>query len=268
MSERGEPGPGGGYSTGAVRAELDIRHTRRHMPTRRVAVAHAYLPVRGGAGPVLLGAVVAANVAGLHDEVRELLPRLVREAGDGLDVPRIALRYRLQTDTHGLDRSRHRIVDRGGRRVLELDDHGLADPQVLGAVMAAAALAPMGRDLALRMISAAVRRPGLLPEGLVVERFAHGPRTTVPLAGRDRRPFTDDPWMGVPADRRWAMEVLGLRAGADVRRDDVLRRFRRLLRSAHPDHGAPSADAAVRIEELREARTQLLTATTGDDPRR
>ena len=254
---------------GAVRAELDVRHTRRHMPTRRVAVGSAYLPVRGGApGPVLLGAVVAANVSELHDEVRDLLPRLVREARDGLNVPRIALRYRLQTDAHGLDRSRHRIVDHGGRRVLELDEHGPADPQVLGAVMAAAALATLGRDLALRAIAAAVRRPGVLPEGLVVERFAHGPRATIPLAGRVRRPLVDDPWLGVPADRRWAMEVLGLRAGAEVRRDDVLRRFRRLLRNVHPDHGAPSADAAVRIEELRDARAQLLVAPTGDGSRR
>ena len=33
-------------------------------------------------------------------------------------VPRISLRYRLQTDVHGLDRSRHRIVSEGGRLVL------------------------------------------------------------------------------------------------------------------------------------------------------
>ena len=257
------------YATGLVRAELDVRHSRRHMPTRRVAVGHTYLPAGGGApGPVLLGAVVAAFVPDLHDEVRDLLPRLAREARDGLTVPRIELRYRLQTDTHGLDRSRHRIVDHGGRRVLEIDEHGPSDPQVLGAVMAAAGLTPTARGFAFRTIAAAIRRPGVLPDGLVVQRFAHGPRATIPLAGRERRSVADDPWLGVAADRRWAMEVLGLRAGAVVLRHDVLRRFRRLLRNVHPDHGASSADAAVRIEELRAARSELLTAATGEGSRR
>ena len=65
---------------------------------------------------MLLGAVVAENVAGLDDEQRDALPRLLDDARSGrLSVPRIALRYRLQTDMHGLDRSRHRIVADGGR---------------------------------------------------------------------------------------------------------------------------------------------------------
>jgi len=58
---------------------------------------------------------------------------------------------------------------------------------------------------------------------------------------------------------RWAMEVLGLRGGMDVERDDVNRRFRRLLRDAHPDSGGASASAASRIAELTEARTILMS---------
>jgi curved DNA-binding protein CbpA len=54
------------------------------------------------------------------------------------------------------------------------------------------------------------------------------------------------------------MEVLGLRAGMDVVRDDVNRRFRRLLRDAHPDSGGSATQAAARIAELAEARTILL----------
>jgi curved DNA-binding protein CbpA len=54
------------------------------------------------------------------------------------------------------------------------------------------------------------------------------------------------------------MEVLGLRAGMDIERDDVNQRFRRLLRVAHPDSGGSSAGAAARIAELTEARTILL----------
>ncbi len=54
------------------------------------------------------------------------------------------------------------------------------------------------------------------------------------------------------------MEVLGLRAGMDVERDDVNRRFRRLLRDAHPDSGGAVAKAAGRIAELTKARAILL----------
>jgi curved DNA-binding protein CbpA len=58
------------------------------------------------------------------------------------------------------------------------------------------------------------------------------------------------------------MEVLGLRAGTDVRRADVQARFRRLVRLAHPDHGAARDGAAERLAELREARELLLSVTT------
>ena len=92
-------------------AELNVRHTRRHMPTRRVALDDGYLPTSGSAfGGVLLGAVIAEHVPGLDEEQFDALHRLVDAARDGLTVPRIALRYRLQTDTHGLDLSRHRIT--------------------------------------------------------------------------------------------------------------------------------------------------------------
>ena len=60
------------------------------------------------------------------------------------------------------------------------------------------------------------------------------------------------------------MEVLGLRAGMDVERDDVNRRFRRLLRDAHPDSGGAAAQAAARIAELTEARAILLDVASDD----
>ena len=62
-----------------------------------------------------------------------------------------------------------------------------------------------------------------------------------PLAGTRQwtagAPPEEEVWRGVASEQRWAMEVLGLRAGMDVERDDVNRRFRRLLRDAHPDSG-------------------------------
>jgi hypothetical protein len=261
-----------------ILAELNVRHTRRHMPTRRVALGDHYLPTSGPAyGAVLLGAVAADTVEGLDLEQRDALSRFLDDAHGGLSVPRIALRYRLQTDVHGLDRSRHRIVDDGasipdrdrsnGDRhrhiVLELDVHGRAAPQLIGAVMAAAALPPSARRIAFRAVEAALARPGVVPEGLQVRRLYEGvpgARPTAPGAtanGNGARPVIDE-WRSVPAERRWAMEVLGLRAATAVERDDIQRRFRRLVRLAHPDHGGAATGAAERIAELSEARELLL----------
>jgi len=254
-------------------AELNVRHTRRHMPTRRVALDGMYLPTSGAAyGAVLLGAVAVEHVDGLDEEQEEMLPRLLRDARDGLHVPRIALRYRLQTDTHGLDRSRHRIVGEqlaGGSRqvVLELDCHGRAAPQVIGAVMAAAALPDLSRRTALRAIESALRS-GELPEGVTVRRLYEGVPGLAPFAPGARPAASgDDPWRGVPSERRWAMEVLGLKAGMEIEHDDVQSRFRRLARLAHPDHGAAAEGAAERLAELYEARAVLLSVDFDIDPR-
>ena len=254
-----------------ILAELDVRHTRRHMPTRRVALDASYLPMTGqGHGAALLEAVVAENIAALDDEQLEMLPKFLHSAKKGLTVPRIALRYRLQTDRHGLDLSRHRIIGGdvttgSGRPVLELDRHGPAAPQLIGAIMAAAALPSSGRKIAMRAIDAAVARPGSLPEGLEVRRMYQGLPGLRPYAPGSRAAFgPTDEWRGVPAERRWAMEVLGLRAGMAVDRDDVNRRFRRMLRDAHPDSGGAAAAAAARIAELTEARTILLELASSE----
>jgi hypothetical protein len=250
-------------------AELNIRHTRRHMPTRRVAIDAGYLPTSGPAfGGVLLGAVVAEHLPALDEDQLDALDRLVDVARrGGLSVPRIALRYRLQRDTHGLDRSRHRILaaslEQGRTRpVLELDLHGRAAPQVIGAVMAAAELPPSGRSVAFRFVDAAIARPGELPEGLEILRRLEGLPGTRPHApGEGTHAATEadrDLWQSIPADRRWAMEVLGLHAGLAIERDDVQRRFRRLVRLAHPDHGAEHDGAAERLAELSDARELLL----------
>jgi DnaJ domain len=257
-------------------AELNVRHTRRHMPTRRVAIDHGYLPTSGSAfGGVLLGAVVAEHAPGLDEDQLDALPRFVDIARRGLTVPRIALRYRLQTDTHGLDLSRHRIVsaavEQGSvRPILELDRHSRSAPQVIGAIMAAAELPPSGRGVAFRFIDAAVARPGVLPEGLDVRRLYEGlPGVRPPAPGTTHKIGSNgrDGWQGIPAERRWAMEVLGLHPGLAIERDDVQKRFRRLVRLAHPDHGAGTAGAAERIAELSEARELLLDviASAGEE---
>jgi len=252
-----------------ILAELNVRHTRRHMPTRRVALDASYLPVHGAAhGAALLAAVVAEYVTGLDEEQAELLPRFLHAARHGLSVPRIALRYRLQTDVHGLDRSRHRLVDERGHLVVELDVHGRSAPQVIGAVMAAAAMGATSRRRVLQAIEAAIGRPGVIPEPFCVRRLLDGiPGAPPPLAvaGVGAVPVADVidlRWKGVPAEERWAMEVLGLAPDArdgPLDAHEVQRRFRRLLRAAHPDHGGERAGAAERIAELSEARELLLT---------
>jgi hypothetical protein len=253
-------------------AELNVRHTRRHMPTRRVAVEHLYLPTSGPAyGGILLGAVVSQHMGALDEEQLDALGRLVATAKRGaLSVPRIALRYRLQTDTHGLELSRHRILGADpfqGRNVpvLELDCHGRAAPQVIGAVMAAAELPPSGRQVAFRFVEQAILMPGAMPKGFEIHRRHEalpGARPMAPGAGPRSGSFDDGgdrgAWTGVPADRRWAMEVLGFTHATEVDRTDVQRRFRRLVRLAHPDHGAEHDGAAERMSELTEARELLL----------
>ncbi|MGQ0802586.1 MAG: J domain-containing protein [Actinomycetota bacterium] len=248
-----------------ILAELNVRHTRRHMPTRRVALGDHYLPTGGpGYGAVLLGAVAADSAPGLDPEQQDALTRFLDDARhERLLVPRIALRYRLQTDVHGLDRSRHRIVGESDRPVLELDVHGRAAPQLIGAVMAAATLPTLdAQRLAFRAIESALARPGILPEGVTVRRLYEGvpgARPTAPGVQSNGSGPAVDPWRDVPAERRWAMEVLGLGATMTIDRDDVQRRFRRLVSLAHPDHGAVAAGAAERIAELSEARQRLLS---------
>lgn len=246
-------------------AELNVRHTRRHQPTRRVALETAHVPTAGPAhGATLLATVVSTNLPALDDDARALLRPLLRSARAGIDIPRIALRHRLQRDLHGLELSRHRMFGEGGRVVVEVDMHGAAIPQVLGAVLAAAALPPSARVIALGAIDQVVlgRAAGLAPGVDLRFRWERQPGDLPPRPGervwfRGARP-EDHLWRGVPADQRWAMEVLGLRAARGVERGDVNRRFRRLLREAHPDHGAAAAGAAARITELTEARTILL----------
>ncbi len=255
-----------------LQAELVVRHTRRHMPTRRVAPASAYLPMSGpqAAGILLVGAVVHEFLPALDDDDRDEFAEFVRSVAGGIDLPRIAVRHRVQRDTHGLDRSRHRVEQDDGRVVVELDTHGAPIPQLLGAVVAVAMLPPSSRHLGLDAIRRVIngRRP-YDRRGIVIRRLVEGVPHEVPWAPgatwQRGAPPEEVLWDGVDSELRWAMEVLGFRAGTDVRKDDVNRRFRRLLRDAHPDTGAADDGAAERIEELSEARDRLLDLVAESD---
>ena len=56
----------------------------------------------------------------------------------------------------------------------------------------------------------------------------------------------------------WALGVLDLTGGQRPARRAVQRRFRDLVRAAHPDHGGDRGEAADRLAELSEARRILL----------
>src|SRR5437762_388546 len=59
-------------------------------------------------------------------------------------------------------------------------------------------------------------------------------------------------------DERWALKLLGFHANTEPARSQILKRFRKLLFEAHPDHGGSSDEAGTRISELTEAKRILL----------
>jgi hypothetical protein len=187
---------------------------------------------------------VAHFSAALDDEVREGLGRLLNDLERGRRIVQPRLRHRFQTDVVGLARSRHMLKGVGEGMALELDRHGAGLPQVLGAVYAAGRLGYRARPTVFRLLQRATRWEGEDDEELV--RYLSGDEA----AFRVRR--------GVRHDPGWALAVLGFAPGAAPGRDDVRRRFRELVRSAHPDHGAASSGAGTRIHELTEAKRILL----------
>ena len=234
-------------------AELEIRHSRAVAPTRRVALGPHWLPTEPtpGYGGILLGGIVAAHLGDVDPELREEFLTLVDDLEEGRRIAQPRLRHRFQTDVVGLDRSRHKLVGHVGDTMFdgvafELDGHGRPVPQILGAAYAAARLHPDARPPVFAAIRGAARWEGGPGPGLVT-LLTH---------------LTDVPptwWRRFSTDERWALEILGFGPDEDQPgRDEVLARFRSLLRESHPDHGAEHAGAGLRILELTEARRILL----------
>ena len=226
-------------------AELEIRHTRAVVPTRRVALGDLWLPTDPppGDGGLLLAGVVAAMVPRLDEELRDDVEILLEDLERHRRIAQPRLRYRFQTDVVGLDRSHHRLV-RVGRAVgIEIDDHGNPLPQALGALYAASKLNSRARGPVFRLVRRAMRW--------------EGPPDDEMLAFLRSEEAVPHRWRA-PRDAGWALDVLGFRGGADPGRVDVIRRFRQLVRDAHPDHGATAEGAGDRITELSEAKRILL----------
>lgn len=227
-------------------AELEVFHSRPIAPTRRVALGITVLPLSPapGYGGLLLGGIAAAFVPDVDPDLLDELDRLTRQLEAGQRVAQPRLRHRFQEDQVGLARCRHRLIGTGRSIVYDLDDEGSGAPNVLGAVYAAARLDPDHR----RTVFEAIRR-GLRWQGPV------GPELIDHLS--DSRGTLGWATLGGKDPIVWALDVLGLQVD-DHDRSRIQRRFRDLLRAAHPDHGGAVDDAARRIQDLTEARRILL----------
>jgi hypothetical protein len=229
-------------------AEMEVFHSRSIAPTRRVALGARDLPVTPapGFGGILLGGVVAAHIPALDPDLFDDLDRLTRQLEAGYRIPQPRLRHRLQTDRIGLQRSVHRLRGEGEELSFEVDDQGSPAHHILAAVYAAGDLPVGARSRVMEAIRKAMRWSGAIDGSLV----AH-------LSGLAR----DHDW-SADAYRDpvgWALGVLDL-AGRDQRpgKRAIQRRFRDLVRAAHPDHGGDRSEAGGRLVELTEARRILL----------
>lgn len=232
-------------------AELEIFHSRPIAPTRRIALGVQNLPIEPspGAGGLLLAAIVAQTADRIEADLREDLYYLIEQLDAGQRIAQPRVRHRFQADQVGLIKSTHRLVADGDELSFDFDDDlGRPVQQALGAVYATAALEGDVRGEVFNAI-----RNALLWIGDVDARFM-----SQVMGGRKASMAELMAWNDPVA---WALGVLGLEADDDgANKRTVQRRFRTLLRDAHPDHGADDDEAAQRIADLTEARRILLAS--------
>ncbi len=233
-------------------AELEIYHSRPIAPTRRVSLGLRNLSTdpAPGAGGVLLAGIVAHNAPNVEPELREDLVHVLDMLAAGQRVVQPRVRHRFQSDRVGLTLSPQRLVSIDGALEFDFEDElGRPVQLALGALYAAASL------------PAAVRRPvyEAIKSSLVWGQEVDSRFISFVMGGRTAALVDLHAWNDPFA---WALEILGI----DGDRDDgppkriVQRKFRALLREAHPDHGGHDEAAASRIAELSEARRILLAS--------
>ena len=233
--------------TSPVLAELEVWHSRPITPTRRVALGHLILPVdpAPGFGGLLLGAVVAAHLPGVDEELVPDIYRLVNEVERGQRVVQPRLRHRYQVDRHGLARSTHRLSGEGEAISFQLEDNGSPLQQILGAIYATERLAPDARHVIAAVLHRALRWNGPV-----------GPALIAHLAGGAGRGSTLSAFIDPVA---WALEVLEFPPGTiGPSKREVLIQYRARLMAVHPDHGGDEISASKAIVDLAEARRILL----------
>lgn len=230
-------------------AGLEIHHSRAFAPTRRIALGRTHLPVSPapGFGGILLGAIVAHNWADVNPDLVDDMTRLTLQLQEGHRVVQPRIRHRLQTDRVGLQLSSFRLVGHGDAVRFDFDAKGTPEQHVLGAVYAAGRLEPSPRRVVMDAVRKGMRWLGGSDQALVSHLAGYGRGRALTVASGA------DPVA-------WALDVLGLAANGSGPPDKkaITRRFRDLLREAHPDHGGERDEAAQRIADLTEARRILL----------
>ena len=232
-------------------AELEVFHSRPIAPTRRVSLGKMNLPTDPppGFGGILLGGIIAANIAEVDPDLVPDLLRLTTELEEGRRIAQPRLRYRFQEDKIGLQPSTHRLIGEGEELTFDFDDdNGLPTQQVLGAVYAAGRLDPKVRHAVMQTIRRAMRWEGGVDGDLIATLSGVGSGPAA-VGLRVREP-------GVVGARR-ARASRPTAAGHPGRKA-VQQQFREQLMAAHPDHGGDVDGAAQRISELTEARRILL----------
>ena len=229
-----------------ILAELEVFHSRAFSPTRRLSLGRRLLPVdpAPGFGPLLLGGIIAVGAEELIDDDHDALMMLMAQLQQGQKIVQPRLRNRFQADHQGLGRTTAVLL--GGGEQLEYDFDGNGSPlqMALAAVYAAGQL-PTG----VRPRVFDVLRKGLRWRGEI------GPSLIAHLSGRGGVPS----WTNQGVDPlAWALDLLGLTNGHMPSKREVQKRYRELLRAAHPDHGGADEAAAERIADLGEARRILL----------
>ena len=234
-------------------AFIDVWHSRPIAPTRRVALGDLELPTDPAPGPggLLLGAIIARFAPDLDREVLSEMSTLMDEVerGDKIGQPR--LRHRLQQDIVGLSSSRHQLVATDGALRFELEMHkGLPAQSALAAVYACECVPIERRMPVMNVLRRGLEWVGPLGPGLIDHLV--GPDIAMRLRS--------GAFATASSPLIWALQILELDdAEGDFDSRDVQRSYRRLLRDAHPDHGAGEKEAADRIAELSKAREILLS---------
>jgi hypothetical protein len=229
-------------------AELEIWHSRPIAPTRRVALGRQHLPMdpAPGFGGLLLGAVVAGHMDELEPDVLPELSTLLDDLEAGRRIAQPRLRHRFQVDHHGLAKSTHTLLGQGDELAFTLETEGSPASQVLGAAYAAGRVDRQHRPLVMEVLRRAVRWRGGDTGPELIAHLSGASHVRSRSAGAFAHPEV------------WALTMLGFDDGKVPAKREVQRRFRTLLRDAHPDHGGESADAAQRIADLSEARDILM----------
>jgi len=229
-------------------AELEIHHSRRNAPTRRVALGYTYLPLQKGAGngSVLLSGIVARFMPDIeqdfYDDYKKLLYQLQR--GERISQPR--LRHRFQEDKVGLARTVHQLHENEGnfRFIFELNE-AAPEQNILAAAYATSQFAYRDRPAVINLMNKAANWRGEVGTDFISYLLSRHNKFVANL--------------GHESSEIWALKTLGIKT-SNPDPAEIKQRFRKLLRSTHPDTGEGSEriDVAKRIEDLTEARRILL----------